>query len=273
MKMIYAAALLVFAALVVVQIWRSTSFSTGIEAAERQLLASQVSVPPDQAAIPELIVAFALRAGGRVGGPLAVAIRQKAEMKLGIDAAFMPLEATQTSGTRNPGFVWHAWGTMAAVIPLAVVDSYVNQTGGLEARIAGSITVASASGADVDRGEAMRFLAELPWNPDAMLNASALQWRQLDEKTVEVSLMTKGGLALVRLMFNGAGDVVGSEADDRPMSVGSSSVPTRWIGRFSDYGQVGSYRLPRHGEVAWLLPAGEFLYWRGQIVSITPAVD
>lgn len=119
----------------------------------------------------------------------------------------------------------------------------------------------------------MRFLAELPWNPDAMLNAPALKWRQLDEKTIEVSLMASGGAAIVRLLFDDAGDIVGSEADDRPMSVGAGSVPTKWIGRFSDYADFGRYRLPRHGEVAWVLPAGEFLYWRGDIENVVPGGD
>ncbi len=45
------------------------------------------------------------------------------------------------------------------------------------------------------------------------------------------------------------------------------SVPTRWIGRLRDYTQFGAYRLPRYGEVAWDLPAGEFVYFRGTITS------
>lgn len=113
----------------------------------------------------------------------------------------------------------------------------------------------------------MRFLAELPWNPDAILNADGLTWRQVDEASVEVSMETTGGQARVTMLFDQAGDIVAIEADDRPRS---GDTPGRWIGRFSGYAQVGPYRFPASGEVAWDLPTGEFVYWRGAILSVTP---
>lgn len=41
--------------------------------------------------------------------------------------------------------------------------------------------------------------------------------------------------------------------------------------RISDYAQVGAYRFPRHGEIAWDLPNGEFIYWRGDVLTLEPA--
>lgn len=117
----------------------------------------------------------------------------------------------------------------------------------------------------------MRFLAELAWNPDAIVNSAGLTWRQVDERTVEVALQTEGGPARVRLGFDADGDVVSMEADDRPRAVGDQNIATRWIGRFSGYARFGNYRLPRFGEVAWVLPEGEFVYWRGEIVTAEPA--
>lgn len=113
-------------------------------------------------------------------------------------------------------------------------------------------------------------MAELPWNPDAMLNAPGLTWREIDAQTVEVALQTEGGSAHVRLGFDAAGDVVMVEASDRARAVGDQYIPTRWIGRFRDYARFGTYRLPSFGEIAWDLPEGEFVYWRGEIVSAVP---
>ena len=75
-----------------------------------------------------------------------------------------------------PGFVWQATGTMAAIVPLQVLDSYVDGIGLLDVRVAGSIPVARSSDGETAKGEAMRFLAELPWNPEAILNSEGLTW-------------------------------------------------------------------------------------------------
>lgn len=269
MKIALIVVAVILAAGVIAQIALAWSFAGKIENARRRLVASQVSALPDQELIPAIVKAFASRAGGRADGPNVVRVVQNAEMKLQADQPFFHIDATQLSGTRDPGFVWDAKGTMAGVIPLRVVDSYVDGRGWLEARIAGSIAVASAAGPAVSKGEAMRFLAEFTWNPDSLLNAAGLTWRQLDGHTVEATMLTDSGPATVRLVFDAAGDIVGIEADDRPMGTDNGSPPTKWIGRFREYVSLGQYRVPRFGEVAWVLPAGEFVYWRGEILSLT----
>jgi hypothetical protein len=243
-------------------------FSARIEGLRLDLLVARGPAREDPSALPPLVRAFAERNGGRRDGPLVVRMKQKAEMRLKPGARFFALTATQDSGTRVPGFVWDARGRMAWVAPLRVLDAYAAGAGQLEVRIAGAILVARALGPEVDKGEAIRFLAELPWNPDAILSASGLAWRQVDALTVEVSMATGGGPARVCLQVDEAGDIVGVTAEDRPRGVGRDSQPTAWTGRFWDYTSAGGYRWPRHGEVAWVLPEGAFVYWRGEIVSL-----
>lgn len=86
-------------------------------------------------------------------------------MRLAIDQPFFALDASQISGTRAPGFVWQANGAMSGGIPLRIVDSYFDGSGLLEVRVAGSISVTTSTGSETAKGEAMRFLAELPWTP------------------------------------------------------------------------------------------------------------
>jgi hypothetical protein len=93
-------------------------------------------------------------------------------------------------------------------------------------------------------------------------------WRQVDEASVEVSMETTGGLARVTLHFDRDGDITSIVAEDRPRA---GAIPARWVGRFTDYTQVGLYRFPAHGEIAWDPPEGEFVYWRGDILSVTPS--
>ncbi|MEO5806459.1 DUF6544 family protein [Devosia sp.] len=258
------------ALLVLVQVVASRQFAGKIAGLRQSAVAEQGPVAGVRSVPPEIMVGFAERSGATVGGPSTMMARQNAEMRLAPDQPFFPLVATQLSGTRTPAFVWEATATMAKVVPLHIVDSYTGGRGLLEVKIAGSIQVAGGTGPDTDKGEMMRFLAELAWNPEAILNASGLSWRQIDMLTVEVSAPTSAGVARVRLLFDAEGDIVAIEADDRPFLVGGKSVPTRWIGRFGDYASFGRYRLPRHGEVAWVLPAGEFLYWRGDVAAFEP---
>ncbi|MEO6179173.1 MAG: DUF6544 family protein [Devosia sp.] len=251
----------------------SLQFQTKIEALRKIVIATQTSSLPDQNAIPEMMKAFALRNGGTAGGPPTVSMSQSDQMRSGPDATFFELEATQLSGTRDPGFVWEATAIMAAVLPMRVVDSHVGGKGWLEVRIAGAIPVASERGSDADKGEIIRFLAELAWNPDGILNATGLRWRQIDPRTIEVSIDTTDGVVAVRQTFDADGDIVAIETDDRPYQVDRTAVPTRWVGRFWDYAQFGRYRLPRRGEVAWVLPRGEFVYFRGIVTAFGPTAQ
>ncbi|MGV8952220.1 MAG: DUF6544 family protein [Cypionkella sp.] len=243
----------------------SLQFAAKIKNLSRRLTATQLA-DSTSTRVPATMRAFALRNGGRVGGPSTVTMVQAAEMRLAIGQPFFRLDASQISGTRTPGFVWQAKGAMNGIIPLTIVDSYVDGMGVLEVRIAGSIPIATSAGAETSLGEAMRFLAELPWNPDAILNAHALQWLVIDDRALLVSMDTAGGSAQVKLRLDAAGDIVQISAEGRPRA---DHDPARWVGRFARYAQVGAYRFPRHGEVAWDLPDGEFIYWRGDILSIS----
>jgi hypothetical protein len=46
---------------------------------------------------------------------------------------------------------------------------------------------------NISKGEAMRYLAELPWLPQAMVANQELEWRQIDDRTVEVATRFQEG--------------------------------------------------------------------------------
>lgn len=227
----------------------------------------QLGATPGPGGPPAIMRQFAERNGGRAEGPFTVLSRQTAQMRLSPDQAFFDVDASQLSGTRTPAFVWEATAKVATIVPMRVVDSYVRGHGFLEVKVAGGITMAHETGPENDLGEMMRFLSELPWNPDAILGAHGLSWQHIDDRTVEVSAKTDGGVAKVRHIFDANGDIVCIEADDRPYLVDGKSQPTRWVGRFRDYAIYGPYRVPRYGEVAWDVPEGEFVYFRGTVIS------
>lgn len=61
----------------------------------------------------------------------------------------------------------------------------------------------SAGGSDLDKGEALRYLAELPWNPDAILHDAALEWWAIDSATISMALGTGDARAEVTFTLGG----------------------------------------------------------------------
>lgn len=245
--------------------WQASSFEAEIASAV-QAVQDGSATPSPLPALPPIVSAFALRNGGAVGRTSAIHLKHRA--RLSIDRAREPIDiaAEQWLSPLETAMAWVGRGSMAG-LPVTVIDSIIDGRGRLEARLADTMMVAGGRGVDFDKGELQRYLSELPVHPDAILNNGTLSWRHIDASTVEVTASSATGTASASFSFDAAGDIVGMVAADRPMSVAAGTVPTPWIGSYSDYREIGGYRIPAHGEVSWQLADGLFTYWRGDIVA------
>jgi len=227
------------------------------------------SVQDQTEKLPDLVRDYAHRAGGQVAaGQLALILTQKADLRMKRGGLFKGFQAHQIVALGEPGFAWHARRGFGPLTWLRVVDVFVGGEGSLEARLLGALTVARANGVETTLGEAFRYLAELPWAPDAMLGNPQLHWRQTAEREVEVKMNTRVGTARVTFQFDPTGDIIAMEARDRP-ATDPAGRPVRydWRGRFGDYRQVGDRRLPAYGEVGYAYPDGYEVYFRGRITD------
>jgi len=273
MKVIAGIAVLAggFVAALLVYTWMNgRSFSDQVERMRETMIASQQTPALARGDIPEIMRRYALKAGGTINGPGVSHARHEAKLTTTKGQPPLQIEADQWTGARTPGLVWLARGAMMG-LPVMVVDSYVDGEGMLEARVLGAFRVAGGTGPEFAKGELMRYLSELPVYPDAILNAQGLTWRQINDTTVEVSAQSAHGAAALRFLFDGNGDIVAMQADDRPMIVGDETVPTPWHGIYGAYKQFGPYRIPSYGEVGWVLADGLFTYWTGEVVAYEPA--
>jgi hypothetical protein len=57
----------------------------------------------------------------------------------------------------------------------------------------------------------------------------------------------------------------------RHRDVDGTPVLTRFEGRYGSLVRMGGALVPHEAEVAWLLPAGRFAYWRGRPTAIACA--
>jgi uncharacterized protein DUF6544 len=216
--------------------------------------------------VPPIIKSFARHAVRETPVTDTVWLRQSGEIRANLRDPWRPFSAEQVISIHQPGFVWLARMHAAPLSSARVLDCYVDGKGLLEARLFGSLRLARAAGPQADKGELMRYLAELAWAPHAMLHNTQLSWREIDTTTVEVSAESPAGPARVRLIVEN-GDITRVEADDRPRMVGRRLVPTRWQGRCSDYREMNGCRIPTRAAVSWLLEDGPFEYWRGRLTA------
>lgn len=218
--------------------------------------------------LPGAVHDLAVRLGVKPGvHHSSVRLTQVGRMKAKLDAkSWMAFTATQAIATRTCEFDWRARAG-----PLGMVsgrDALENGVGRFDIMALGFIAIARAAHtAALVRGELMRYLAELPWAPDAILLNAALRWRADGADRIVVSAGTGETSVDVVLSLDTDGRIAGAFAPDRPRSAVAPLLPTPWRGRFSDYRQHNGTWLPFAGEVAWEIEGKEIVYWQARIKS------
>jgi hypothetical protein len=181
-----------------------------------------------------------------------------------------PFTSHQRVVTRRPGFLWDAEVDMFPGVPARVVDSYVAGQGRLLAKLLGLFTVAEAhGGGELARGEFMRWFAEAPWYPTALLPSQGVRWAVVDDASANAT-MVDGPITLTLLFkFNEAGLIASVRADSRGAGVGKDMVMLPWDCGLSDYQPQGGMLLPMTGEAAWVRPEGRKAYFVGHVKKLS----
>lgn len=244
------------------------TFIAKLDTLERRVTAPG---PPSSARtdLPPEVLALATRLGARAEPARRyVALSQTGSMWSAPGAAPMRFKARQVIATDAPGFVWRASFSPFGLIMGA--DAFVDGRGELDIRALGLVSLARQAGtASVDRGEVLRYLAELPWNPDAILLNRALDWTVEGPRTISVATGQGAARAVFTFDLDAEGRIAGGHAAARDYVVGHRTETRPWRGRFWDYQTVEGRLIPLQGEVAWVLDAGDFVYWRGEILTWT----
>lgn len=190
-------------------------------------------------------------------------LRQDGEMKLSLTSPrWHCFTARQTMAVTSCSFDWHARFWPFGY--LSVTDALQAGRGQLDVTAFGLIPlVRSAPSVALTKGEMLRYLAELPFAPDAILHNHALVWRVIGANQIAVSCGPSILQAEVVFALNADGRVASATATDRPRSTKPPYLPTPWRAEFSDYRHQQSRWVPFAGQVAWLIDGGEVPYWRG----------
>lgn len=177
--------------------------------------------------------------------------------------------STQLVTTAPRGFLWDAAIAALPGVQVLVHDGYVVGEGILTASLQGLAPLADERGpGELARGELLRWLAEAVGWPTALLPGRGVQWTPVDAQRATATLRDAGHEVALEFEFGDDGMVAAVRCAGRGRAVGHELVPTPWEGRWWGQQVVDGMRLPRHGEVAWLLPEGPQCYWRARITGV-----
>jgi hypothetical protein len=214
------------------------------------------------------------RAALQDGAPMVVgaAVEHRGSFNMSTDIGapqWRPFTSRQRVVTRRPGFVWDGRVAMLPGLAVNVHDAYVGGEGILHPAVAGLVTLGDLRGTeDVAVGELMRFFAEAAWYPTALLPSQGVQWQAVDERSARATLHDGTRAVTLQFFFGKDGLVTAVRAETRGRTVGDAVIPTPWEGRWSNHQRRDGMRVPLDGEVAWLLPEGPLIYWRGTITAL-----
>ena len=205
------------------------------------------------------------------GQPMVSAVRLTQEGRFNrgeTRAKWSRLTASQMTVTRQPGFNWDARIGMAPGLNVMVRDAYITGEGLLQVTLLGLATLAEIRGTpEMAQGELMRFLAEAPWCPTALLPSQGVRWEAIDDTCAIATLTDASTTVSLVFHFNSEGLISAARSPARHRMVNGAMIPTPWQGRFWNYEVRDGMRIPLEGEVSWELPEGLWPYWRCRIMG------
>lgn len=176
----------------------------------------------------------------------------------------MQFSATETIQLDRTEFRWEAKYDPIGL--LVVRDQLIGAQGELSLLAFGALPISAVSrGVDITRGETLRYLAELPWAPDAILHNIDLTWSVVDSRTFQVSAGDGEAKGSVTLKLDEQGFVRVVEAKARPRKEGSVFVDRPWRGRFAAYEPRDGRTVPHRGEMTWVIDGTPIDCWVGEL--------
>ena len=197
-----------------------------------------------------------------------VRLKQVGEFRMKENQPWMPIKAEQYFTTEVPAFLWRVKLMMAPFIWIEGRDMYYQGKGNMLIKILSTITVANATGREMDISSLIRFLSEAVWFPTALLPSDYLEWKEIDANSARVIIKDKGYTASGIFTFNEKGEIVKFVSNDRYMEVDGKYFKEQWAGYYRNYQEIEGMKIPIEGEVEWNLSDRDLPYAKLKITDI-----
>ncbi len=216
----------------------------------------------DLAPLPALVQRY-LRYVGVVGRPAPRAFRVRFNGRIRSDASapWMPFSGEQLSVVRPATRLFFMQASRAGV-PFDALHAYENNAARMRVKVLAIAPMVDASGVAFSRTETVTLFNDLCIMAPAALIDAGIQWRPVDERSVEATFTNGPHSVRATLVFDGTGALVNFFSDDRPAlaSDNETFVAQRWSTPVSEYRPQAGVRLASRGEARYRAQSGEFAY-------------
>lgn len=179
-----------------------------------------------------------------------------------------PMRAEQRFSIDPPGFVWNASIRLGPGLAMRVLDGYQGGAATMHGAVGGLVTIVNQRNTPgLAEGALLRWLAEAPWLPAALLSARGMRWTPIDDSTARATLVDAGLTVSMDAHF-GPGSEITRITAQRYRDVNGRAVLTPFEGRFADYRPVDGMMIPTRIEGTWLLPEGPHPYFRARLSHV-----
>ena len=163
---------------------------------------------------------------------------------------WFPIQGEEYFTIQNPGFVW--FGKLPF---FSARDMYYDGFGYMKVKLLSAVKIIDARGKELDQGALVRWLAEAPWFPTALLPSEKLKWEPIDYDSARVIFTDKYLTVDGVFYFNEQGQITKFSAKRY-----RNKDMEKWSGIYRDYKEIEGMQIPHYVEVTWNLGSGDFTY-------------
>ncbi|HSG47407.1 MAG TPA: DUF6544 family protein, partial [Longimicrobiales bacterium] len=198
---------------------------------------------------------------GVVGRPrvLSFHVRFHGRIRSAPDGPWMPGPVEQYSLVEPLGRLFFMEASRVGV-PAHVYHRYLDGAATMEARLAGVVPLMDVEGDELTRAETVTVLNDLLLFAPGAVPVAPLEWEELPDGRVRVSLENAGHRVSAELTFDESGDLVDFVSRDRSRAEDGVLRVVPWSTPVLKFGEVNGLRLPVEAEARWLDPEGAWRY-------------
>jgi hypothetical protein len=223
----------------------------------------------DTAHLP-LAVQHYLEFVGAMGKPQVAnyRLRFSGALRNGPESKWMPMKAYQQSFANPPARLFLVESSLFG-IPFNAFHRYVGPEATFRVRLASSLTMVDAHGAEMNKSETVTLLNDMFILAPATLIDPKITWEEIDPRTVRATFTNAGNTISAVVTFDNSGALVNFVSEDRSQTVdGKTYQQLRWSTPVSDWREFDGRKLPVKGETIWTLPGGDYTYGRFEIQDV-----
>lgn len=219
--------------------------------------------------LPDIVRKY-LRFTGSVGKEKVISFR--AEFNGGIRSAsadkFMSLRSVQYNFTDQPTRIFYIVARKMG-IPALGLHLYKDRKAIMLIKLLGLFTVSDARGKEMDQGETVTVFNDMCFMAPATLIDKNIEWKVIDDLTVEASF-TNGTITIsATLYFNEKGELVNFISYDRfETSDGKTYKNYPWLTPVTGYTTINGYTLPSGAKLIYKHPDEDFCYGEFNLVNV-----